>query len=1356
MNRKISYKAAFLLMTALYCMQSTNAQVDQSLENLRNVMPPSPNASSLGKFGEWPVSLYTGIPGINIPIYELKGRSMSLPISIDYHASGIRVGDIASWVGLGWALNAGGCISRSVQGLPDEMGYFVTAQNYSNGNNFCSSPKSDTVLWETTSSAAQGTSDTQQDTYNLSVLGKSYKILFNADGSAQTMPVSNIKITSTFINNPANQSGVSSSWQLLLEDGTKLIFGGSESSSTPFVEMTTSLSLNDTYISAWYLQSMTSPTGETINFTYTQSTVIQDVHFTQSDFIMYCTLPPCTFGYSGSTSSHAENSTVTQLSLSTIESDLARIYFVPTTALRQDLSGNSSLAEIKVLSKLTNAYVEDWIFNYSYSQAVSGNELPGGDVLEDTSYFHYRLKLMGLTRKAMDNTPSQNWSFSYNPLNLPSRRSFAQDHWGFYNGATTNISLMPKVQFLPTCGGTYLYGFMGGTSGDAGQVRWGNETYMQAEMLTNIYYPTGGHTVFNYEANQQQANLEVFGDTTVNQHLYLTYNQNPFVDTQYLYFNITKPEYVYATLSSTISQSVLNDFPGAKVSLDILDSAGNWQCGLLNNGAGWFNMFRPGHYILRFWSNCPQNVFMGSGDVVNAYASFRFFPSHGIQNVKQLLGGVRINSIQEYDGISASPINSKYYSYGSAFVISPVDTVNDYVTSQYVYQTSGYCSGSNDTKVTRNTSTKYALGSIQGGTVGYGKVTTYNGWNGINGYTVSQFTCDAITLPTSVNTTFPYPPKDPRDWRNGLLTSEVTYTATGVRLKSTSNTYNIPYNYNPHWNFKVGFSTIGQPQYQCAGLGLYGGCGSQSTCYTITNEQVRHTSTSQVIYNTATGDSIITVTNYYYDDTLNMQPVRTVTSNSRGDSVVTYQRTALELPAINASIPLTTSAIAAIDTMISRNIVGTPIESEKYIRSALTDKALTNYQLQSSGYVLPNNVMVQNAGNPIETRVVFPRYDSKGNLLEQMKASDVKHDYIWDYRGTYPVAEVVGADSSSIAYTSFEADGTGYWTVPSTARDSLTPAITGYKSYNLSNGAISTSIALSSAKTYTVSYWSKSGAAYTVTNGGTPKQGKTITVNGTPWTYFEHTITGVTSISVSGSSNIDELRLYLSGAQMTTYTYNPLIGISSQCDINNRITYYQYDGFNRLYTILDQDRNVLKKFCYNYYGQSIACSQFYNHADTGTYQMACSPGYTGTYVKYIVPAGKYASLVSQAAADSLAQNDVTVNGQAYANNPANGGTCTATGFAITASNLTGLSGFTATFTNLGTEGQTVLSIPAGGGNIGTIPAGSYKVVIAKTGNTTTKYIYTVCTSTLAAAVTGTFNSITISSSCNTLSIDTVN
>jgi hypothetical protein len=87
---------------------------------LKTLVPPSPDAASLGKYGDIPVGYHTGVPGIAIPLYELKEGDVSVSLSLTYHASGIRVAEVASWVGLGWALNAGGVITRAVQHVPDE------------------------------------------------------------------------------------------------------------------------------------------------------------------------------------------------------------------------------------------------------------------------------------------------------------------------------------------------------------------------------------------------------------------------------------------------------------------------------------------------------------------------------------------------------------------------------------------------------------------------------------------------------------------------------------------------------------------------------------------------------------------------------------------------------------------------------------------------------------------------------------------------------------------------------------------------------------------------------------------------------------------------------------------------------------------------------------------------------------------------------------------------------------------------------------------------------------------------------------------------------------------------------------
>jgi YD repeat-containing protein len=59
--------------------------------------------------------------------------------------------------------------------------------------------------------------------------------------------------------------------------------------------------------------------------------------------------------------------------------------------------------------------------------------------------------------------------------------------------------------------------------------------------------------------------------------------------------------------------------------------------------------------------------------------------------------------------------------------------------------------------------------------------------------------------------------------------------------------------------------------------------------------------------------------------------------------------------------------------------------------------------------------------------------------------------------------------------------------------------------------------------------------------------------------------------------------------QVSTYTYKPLVGITSETDPTGRTIYYEYDAFNRLKLQKDEQGNILKKYCYNYAGQPIDC-----------------------------------------------------------------------------------------------------------------------------------------------------------------------
>jgi hypothetical protein len=87
---------------------------------LQNFAPKSPEAAAFLKYGEYPVDVSTGLTNISIPIYTVKTGDFELPISLNYHPSGIKVSDDATWVGLGWNLNAGAQIVLEVRDAPDE------------------------------------------------------------------------------------------------------------------------------------------------------------------------------------------------------------------------------------------------------------------------------------------------------------------------------------------------------------------------------------------------------------------------------------------------------------------------------------------------------------------------------------------------------------------------------------------------------------------------------------------------------------------------------------------------------------------------------------------------------------------------------------------------------------------------------------------------------------------------------------------------------------------------------------------------------------------------------------------------------------------------------------------------------------------------------------------------------------------------------------------------------------------------------------------------------------------------------------------------------------------------------------
>ncbi|MDX9925504.1 MAG: hypothetical protein RBS48_12140, partial [Ignavibacteriaceae bacterium] len=87
----------------------------------KSIIPPSPQSWEFAKYIVHEVSLYNGIPEISVPLYEVKLKGITIPINLSYHASGIKLGQSDRPVGVGWVLNPGYRISRTINGYADEL-----------------------------------------------------------------------------------------------------------------------------------------------------------------------------------------------------------------------------------------------------------------------------------------------------------------------------------------------------------------------------------------------------------------------------------------------------------------------------------------------------------------------------------------------------------------------------------------------------------------------------------------------------------------------------------------------------------------------------------------------------------------------------------------------------------------------------------------------------------------------------------------------------------------------------------------------------------------------------------------------------------------------------------------------------------------------------------------------------------------------------------------------------------------------------------------------------------------------------------------------------------------------------------
>lgn len=1219
------------------------------------IIPPSPNAASLGKFGDVPVSPYTGTTDVSIPIYTLQAKGVSVPVTLAYHTGGIRLSEESGWSGLGWALSAGGMISRSINGKDDFVGpYFTSDFIVGNampdikgrlvqhpfyppfmlpmgvwGYDFVCRYKvytqTDTIdLFNPFKSefSSPGYYDLEPDSYSFNFLGRSGKFIIDRSKKVILQKQENLKIAF---------ASDASSFTITDEQGNQYLFQDKEYNK-PTIG-------GAQHISSWLLSKIITQQKDSVMFNYTNDNTWTTVKGNNTETIR-------TGGSSSNTAiiGNDPGQDYMNKTLQSIDYSNAQVQF-NFDGLRSDVQGGKKLNTVKIYSKDAGGnlkYVKEQQLFYSYF-------VPQGTA--DTLEF-YRLRLDSV-REASGSTILPAYSFNYNLPSFTSilkKHSPSVDHWGYYNGIANS-------GFTPAFIGNFFIGPPLAVHDQylelTGANREPNDNYMKTFSLSSVTYPTGGSTAIDYDANYYDyANSKAGSDgrdfeqvTTIDKTQQFIINTNGTtngtIDFSHIYLTIPNGVGSNGTLSiafraasSDSLNKYHNTFSFGKINFtfqsttDIITS--NLQCnGTMNNGNCSGTVYSTGFPItisspsVMNWSAYIDPSVKVPGGLQDIVVTFTWKEALFNNTTQLMAGGLRVKTITDYSA-PGKIAKQRNYDYGYQ-----QDRNNDGTPENYSFgRLMGYLSygryeptGDNGINYVRYSSSYTSFTSqTSGNIVGYDQVTEYTTdpqTLADNGKTVYSFYNSSDTTFTYGGYRFPGV-TNLGNALNGLPKSKSVFAnaGTGFRRISSSDyfyhsTNRTIYSALKYWH--PSFSTKNQPGAisNCPASPPAPPCGCplgiDSAGYdalanfypAISSEVVLLDSTIEKTYDqNDTTIQYATVTRNNYDNPKHFQLTRSSVNDSKNNTLVSY----LRYPQDYLTGTNTQTGNTIIDSMINKNMVASTIEkrdslyyagsSTGYIKGAQlnTFKLLSNQSIAAdkifkldiaapvtsfSGFSFTGNSSSQDSR--YRQMISFDSYDNLNNILQYTGTDQTSMSYIWDYKQMYPVAQVKNAVQSDIAYTSFEADGTGNWTIASSLRDNSN-AVTGNQSYNLSNGAISKG-SLTNGKKYVLAYWSMYGPKPIAGATQTTKTGRT--VNG--WTYYEHTLTMTsTSLSVSGTGLIDELRLYPLGALMTSYNYEPLVGLTATGDPNSENTFYEYDALTRLKNIKDYQGNIIKNFRYNY------------------------------------------------------------------------------------------------------------------------------------------------------------------------------